>query len=266
MPDEAPHPKHEHNPLIFPDDFLWGTATSAHQVEGNNTHSDWWDWELRYQPPNKRSGMATDFYNRFNEDIDLAKNFSHNSMRLSIEWARIEPIEGQFDQQAIAHYVKLLQTIKAKNMTVMLTLWHFTLPKWMSDKGGFENRKIIFYFDRFLKNIIPEIKEYVDLWITLNEPQVYAFLSYYAGYWPPAKKSKLALLSVTFNLANTHKKAYQTIHSLVPNAQVGMAQNNSSFNAFHKHSLREDLAVWFLDYVNNHFFYQLTGLETHDFF
>lgn len=266
MPDEAPHPKHEHNPLIFPDDFLWGTATSAHQVEGNNIHSDWWDWELRYQPPNKRSGMATDFYNRFNEDIELAKNFSHNSMRLSIEWARIEPVEGKFDQQAIAHYVKLLQTIKAKNMTVMLTLWHFTLPKWMADKGGFENRKIVFYFDRFLKNIIPEIKEYVDLWITLNEPQVYAFLSYYAGYWPPAKKSKLALLSVTFNLAKTHKKAYQRIHSFVPNAQVGMAQNNSSFNAFHKHSLREDLAVWFLDYVNNHFFYQLTGLETHDFF
>jgi beta-glucosidase len=95
---------------------------------------------------------------------------------------------------------------------------------------------------------------------------VYAFLSYYAGYWPPAKKSKLALLSVIYNLAKAHKTAYKRIHQIIPEAQVGMAQNNSSFDAFHKHSLREGLTVWFLDYVNNHFFYQLTGLETHDFF
>lgn len=266
MPDDAPHPKHEHNPLTFPPDFLWGTATSAHQVEGNNTHSDWYDWELKYQPPNKRSGLASDQYNRYTEDFKLAKDMSHNALRLSIEWARIEPEEGVFDSAAIEHYIKVLRSLKEKNMTVMLTLWHFTLPKWMADKGGFENGKIIFYFDRYLKNIIPHIKDYVDLWITLNEPQVYAFLSYYAGYWPPAKKSKFSLLAVTYNLARVHKKSYKTIHSLVQNAQVGIAQNNSSFDQFHKHSLREGLAVWFLDYVNNHFFYQLTSLDTHDFF
>jgi beta-glucosidase len=264
--DETPKPKHEHNPLIFPTDFLWGTASSAHQVEGNNIHSDWWDWEIRYQPPNKRSGIATDHYNRFEEDFSLATNFGHNAIRISIEWARIEPVEGQFDQTVINHYIEVLKSLKAKKMTVMLTLWHFTLPKWMADKGGFENGKVVYYFDRYLKNILPFIKEYVDLWITLNEPQVYAFLSYFAGYWPPAKKSKLALLTVTFNLAKVHKKAYVRIHEYIPEAQVGMSQNNSSFNAFHKHSLREDLTVWFLDYVNNHFFYQLTGLDTHDFF
>lgn len=264
--DETPKPKHEHNPLIFPTDFLWGTASSAHQVEGNNIHSDWWDWEIRYQPPNKRSGIATDHYNRFEEDFSLATNFGHNAIRISIEWARIEPVEGQFDQTVINHYIEVLKSLKAKKMTVMLTLWHFTLPKWLADKGGFENSKSVFYFERFVKNILPFIKDYVDLWITLNEPQVYAFLSYFAGYWLPAKKSKLALLAVTLNLARCHKTAYKKIHQLIPTAKVGMAQNNSSFNAFHKHSLREDLAVWFLDYVNNHFFYQITGLATHDFF
>jgi beta-glucosidase len=258
--------KHHHSPLIFPDGFLWGSATSAHQVEGNNIHSDWWAWENKYQPPEKRSGLACDFYNRYEEDFDLLKKFSHNTHRLSVEWARIEPEEGVFDKREIEHYKKVLAALKERGFTVMLTMWHFTLPKWLSDKGGFENSKIVDYFERYLKVVVPELREYVDFWITLNEPQIYAFLSYFMGYWPPAKKSKVALIKVTLNMINVHKRAYKTIHSLVPDAQVGLAQNNSTFSALHKHSIREDLTIWLLDYVNNHFFIKMTGVNTHDFF
>lgn len=263
---DQPTSRHDHTPLLFPEGFLWGAATSSHQIEGNNIHSDWWGWEQNYQPPEKRSGAACDSYNRYEEDFDLAKSFSHNSHRLSIEWARIEPEEGVFNMHEINHYKKVLRSLKARDLTVMLTLWHFTLPAWVAKKGGFENGKIDYYFERFIKTVVPEFKEYVDFWITLNEPQVYAFLSYFLGFWPPNKKSKISLTKVTLNLIKTHVRAYKAIHSLIPDSKVGIAQNNSTFSALHKHSLREDFAIWILDYLNNHFFIRLTGVGTHDFF
>ena len=171
---KTPKEKHDHETLKFPEGFLWGSATSAHQVEGNNINSDWWEWEQK-RPPRFRSGDACDQYNKYEEDFDLVKQLNHNSHRLSIEWSRIEPKEGEFNQEAIDHYKKVLESLKDKNLTVMLTLWHFTLPKWVSDKGGWENGKTVKYFEGFVKKIVPEIEEYVDFWVTLNEPGVYIY-------------------------------------------------------------------------------------------
>ena len=152
---KTPKEKHDHETLKFPEGFLWGSATSAHQVEGNNINSDWWEWEQK-RPPRFRSGDACDQYNKYEEDFDLVKQLNHNSHRLSIEWSRIEPKEGEFDQGEIEHYKKVLKSLKDKNLTVMLTLWHFTLPKWVSDKGGWENGKTVKYFEGFVKKIVPE--------------------------------------------------------------------------------------------------------------
>lgn len=266
MSEDPPKEKHQHRPLLFPEGFLWGAATSAHQVEGNNTNSDWYDWELKHQPPVKRSGLACDEYNRFEEDFDLAKDLSHNSHRLSIEWARIEPEEGQFNVEAIIHYQQVLKSLKKRNLQVMLTLWHFTLPKWVSDKGGWENRQTVKYFLRFVSRVVPELFSDVDLWITINEPSVYALMGYIRGFWPPNKKNDLVgVFKVVWNLAQAHKKASKIIHKIQNNAQVGVAQNVVSFSAYHKHSIREDISVWFLDTFYNQLFYKLTNIKTHDF-
>lgn len=260
--DEIPKEKHDHKSLNFPDNFLWGSATSAHQVEGNNTNSDWWEFE-KHQPTDKKSGIAADHYNRYNEDFAIADSLKLNSQRISIEWARIEPKNGQFDALEIEHYREVLRSLKSKHFTVMLTLWHFTLPKWVADLGGWENPLTNEYFLRFLKEVIPAFDEYVDFWVTLNEPGVYVFMAYLQGLWPPQKKSKWSAMLVHWNLTQTHKKAYALIHSL-SHKPVGIAQNMQSFHASHKHSLVELAAVYISDIVSNHSFYILTK-NYHDF-
>ncbi len=259
-----PPPRHDHQPLKFPEGFLWGAATSSHQVEGNNKNNDWWEWE-QTRPEKMRSGLAADQYNRYAEDFSLAKKLGHNAHRLSIEWSRIEPEPGWFNQEEIDHYVDVLKDLKSKGFTVMLTLHHFTNPLWLSKVGAWENSKTPVYFNNFVAKVVPIFKDYVDLWITINEPGVLVFCDYVLTKWPPQKKSKLALLKATKNLARAHKMAYTTIHELVPNAQVGFANNVSSFESFHKHSIREKAYEWFLDIITDHLFYKATGMEYHDF-
>lgn len=263
--------KHDHEDLKFSENFLWGAATSAHQVEGNNTSNDWWTAEQSGKlktaegKPTPSSGLAADQYNRFEEDFELAKSLEHNAHRLSLEWSRIEPDEGQFNIEAIEHYKKVLQSLREKNLKVMLTLHHFTNPLWLTKKGGWENGKAPYYFERFVKKVVPELKDYVDLWVTINEPGIYMIMSYIRGIWPPQKKSKWSSWKVFYNMARAHKKAYRTIHQLIPNSQVGIANNIASFQNFHHHSLIEGLMVWVLDFFGNHLFYKLSGIKTHDF-
>ncbi|MBI2017729.1 glycoside hydrolase family 1 protein [Candidatus Daviesbacteria bacterium] len=263
MPKTHLKEKHDHATLKFPDGFLWGAATSAHQVEGNNIHNDWWEWEQKREP-RFRSGLACNQYELYEQDFDLAKSLNHNAHRLSIEWSRIEPEEGKFDIDAIEHYRAVFKSLKARKMAVCLTLWHFTLPAWLAQKGGWENLKAPFYFERFLKKVIPEIGEFVDLWITLNEPEVYIYELYIEKVWPGAKKSWWAQVKTQLNLARAHKKAYKLVHKIYPNSKVGIANNVQSIETFHKHSLIEQLSVIATDLTANHLFYVLTK-GTHDF-
>ncbi|MBI4035782.1 glycoside hydrolase family 1 protein [Candidatus Daviesbacteria bacterium] len=265
MPQKSPPEEHhDHGILKFPEGFLWGAATSAHQVEGENINSDWWTWEQK-KPSHLHSGKACDQYNLYEQDFELAKQLNHNAHRLSIEWSRIEPKEGEFNEEGIQHYVKVLKCLKSLNMTVMLTLWHFTLPTWLADKGGWENEKTPFYFERFVKKITPFIGSYVDLWVTLNEPGVYVYEGYVRREWPPAKKSWLGQLRTFFNLVAAHRRVYKYLHSVYPAGKpVGIANNILSFESFHKHSIKEQIAVWANDLFVNHLFYMFTK-NTHDF-
>lgn len=255
MPQNHPKAKHDHATLKFPEGFLWGSATSAYQVEGGSSNSDW----------GSQAGDACDQYNRYEQDFDLAKSLNQNAHRLSLEWSRIEPKEGEFDISEIEHYKAVLKALKDRGFTVMLTLWHFTLPKWVADLGGWENGKTSAVFERFIKRIVPEIGEYVDLWITLNEPGVYIYETYIAREWPHAKKSFLSQIKTFLNLASAHKKAYKFLHSIFPAGKpVGIAQNVMSFEPYHKHSLLEQTAVLVNDFFTNHLFYFITR-STHDF-
>jgi beta-glucosidase len=215
--------------LIFPKDFLWGAATAAHQVEGNNIHNDWWEWEKRGGGA-EPSGIACDHYNRFEEDFKLAKKLNHNAHRLSIEWARIEPEEGEWNEDAIEHYQGVLKSLRNKGMRTFATLFHFTLPAWFAKKGGFEKKENIEYFDRFVDRAAYHFGDMVDFWLTINEPNIYIGSSYLGGYWPPQKRNLPKAIQVYFNLARAHKSAYKSIHNIKKDAQVGMAANISTYH------------------------------------
>lgn len=264
MSEDPPKPKHDHETLDFPKDFLWGAATSAHQVEGNNKNNDWWEYEQTL-PNNKRSDLACNQYGLFEDDFKLAKDLGQNAHRLSLEWSRIEPIEGEFSQEAIDHYKTVLKSLKDKGFTVMLTLHHFTNPIWFSKLGGWEDGKAPKLFERYTQKAVEEFAPFVDLWITINEPTVLTFMGYLVGEWPPFKKGKWATMQAYHNLASAHVRAYQVIHKTQPNAKVGIAQNVSTFSSFHHHSLREIFAEWVSDKIANHMFYEITGKKTHDF-
>ncbi len=265
MSNDSPRLVHDHATLKFPEGFLWGASTSAFQVEGNVINSEWWNWEQTHQTASKRSCLAANQYNLYEEDFKLAKSLSHSTHRLSIEWSRIEPLNGIFSLNEIDHYKAVLTSLKEKNMKVMLTLHHFSNPLWFAKIGGWTNDKASFYFERFVRKIVPELKEYVDLWITINEPNVYSFLAYRSKHFPPQKKSWWLFLKSYYQMAKAHKKAYNTIHELDKKAQVGFSNNTASFNALHQHNIQEGLTEYFADVAKNHSFYILTGKKTHDF-
>lgn len=264
MAEDTVVPKHDHATLEFPEGFLWGAATSAFQVEGNNVHSDWWEWEQTAQPPEKRSGLACDQYNRYESDFDLAKSLGHNAHRLSLEWSRIEPEEGKFDPREIEHYQKVLKALKDHGISVMLTLHHYSNPAWFAKKGGWESGKSPYYFERFVKTIVPEIKDYVDFWITINEPTIYVWRKYWTPNWPDAKKSFIGQTRTYLHFASAHKRAYRAIHKLDPGKPVGIAHNVQTYDCYHKHSFLEQMWVMGADIGTNHLFYILTR-GYHDF-
>ncbi len=214
------------NELKFPEGFRWGSATSAHQIEGNN-HNDWSEWE-KSRPPEFRSEKACDSYNRYEEDFDIAKGLNQNIHRFSIEWSRIEPKEGRFDHEAMHHYVNVVKALRARGLEPMVTLWHFTNPVWFAEKGGFLNIDSPKIFTRYVKYVVDNLKDRVGLWITFNEADdVYAAMSYYRGIWPPNKKNIFSAVKVVLNIIKAHSLAYQEIKKIY-NVPPSLLNTNNS--------------------------------------
>ena len=228
--------------LEFPKGFLWGAATSAYQIEGNN-HNDWSEWELKnaerlskesgnkYPPKNYISGQACDHYNRFREDFDIAKSLNHNAHRFSIEWSRIEPEEGKWDEKEIEHYREVIRALRERGMEPFVTLWHWTLPIWVAKQGGWENKKTINDFVRYSEKITASLQG-VKFYITLNETNVYAGHGYWNGSWPPGIRSFRKYLLANHHLSQAHILAYGAIKLVNPNAEVGVAHNFVYFSKF----------------------------------
>ncbi len=237
--------------LRFPKDFFWGTATSAHQVEGNNrndwtewekdnascladeSHRKWQSWQQKkfpemFNPDNYISGKACDHYNLFEKDFDIAKKLGHNAHRFSIEWSRIEPEEGRFNEKEIEHYRKVITALKKREMEPLVTLWQFTLPMWIANNGGVSHRKFTSYFARYASKIASAFPE-VKLWITLNEPDVFAGRAYLKGFWPPEKHNAFSYLRALNNLVQAHKAAHKEIKKVNLSARVGIAKHNVYF-------------------------------------
>ena len=219
--------------LEFPRNFLWGAATSAYQVEGNNKNSDWWEWEQRIGLK-ETSGQACRHYDFYKEDFTLAKSLNHNCHRLSIEWSRVEPEEGKFSAQEISHYRDVILSLKERNIQPIVTLHHFTNPLWFAKLGGWQNKKSPRYFLEFVRRITEELCSDVRYWVTINEPMVYVYHAYILGAWPPQEKSFFKAKKVRDNLISAHIKSYRLIHDIyqkkdLPAPLISIAKNIQVF-------------------------------------
>ena len=246
--------------FTFPKSFLWGAATSAHQVEGNNTNNDWWAWE-QTRPPQTRSGQASDEWNRFEEDFKLAQTLGHNAHRFSIEWSRVEPQEGQWDSSALDHYARVIRSLRSKGMEPIVTLHHFTLPLWLARQGGWYSDKTPQLFARYVQKVTEALGGDVHYWMTINEPGVYTYKGYLTGEWPPGVKSPPKALKVFKNLLLGHVLAYEKIKEVYTlkawkEPMVGIAQSVLIFRACSDFSLRDRVAARFRHLMFNHLFVQ----------
>jgi beta-glucosidase len=209
--------------LMFPPGFWWGAATAAHQIEGNNTASDWWRAEQAGLLPHK-SGEACDSWHRWSKDIDLLSAMHLNAYRLSLEWARIEPEPGRFDQQALDTYRKLLEALKTRGIEPMVTLHHFTSPAWLADRGGWANRDVLNRFAAYTDVAARQTSDLVKWWCSINEPSILGLKAYIEGSWPPFRPRDLKGYSRLLRNANrAHAMARRILRSYRPDAQVSMA-------------------------------------------
>ncbi|MBI4092649.1 MAG: family 1 glycosylhydrolase [Candidatus Kerfeldbacteria bacterium] len=236
--------------LRFPDGFLWGAATSAHQVEGGQDN-DWTEWEKLGRVKNgERSGAACDHWHRYISDFELAKSLGHTSHRFSLEWSRIEPLPGQWNEPALEHYREVVRAIRAKGIEPFVTLWHFTNPRWFAERGGWAANDAYQLFSKYVATAIQALPE-VKFWLTVNEPNVYALLSYGLGYWPPEAKSWVRARRALTNLIRAHHSAAETVRRLAPGAMVGFAQNLVDFEPRHSGILLDRWATRVSDYQFN---------------
>jgi beta-glucosidase len=239
--------------LQFPDGFLWGAATAAHQVEGDNTNNDWWAFE---QQPGAiwhgdRSGLACDWWRHAERDFDLMAAMGHTSHRLSVEWSRIEPDAGVFDAAAVARYREMLTGLRARGIEPMVTLFHFSSPLWLARRGGWRNPEVVGHFRRFVRHVVQELGDLVTLWCTVNEPNVYAALGYLLGEDAPGEKSLALYFRVLRHLLLAHAAAYRVIHAAQGDARVGLVKNMQIFEPLDPNDRVADGLVRLLDYLFN---------------
>lgn len=242
----------------FPKGFLWGTATAAQQVEGQNTNNNWAEWEK--QPGHIFEGQKTDLAcdwwgGRWKEDLQRAYDAGQNAHRLSIEWSRIQPEADKWEEKALARYVEIIRWLVDHQMTPLVTLHHFSDPTWLVKMGGWENEETPALFEKFVRKVVPALQEYVSLWVTINEPNVYVMCGWVSGVFPPGKKDLKLAAKVLENLLRGHARAYHAIHELQPNAQVGVATNYRSFRPYHSWSLLDRIPANLQNQIFNNSFH-----------
>jgi beta-glucosidase len=272
MPEDVP-PTPQLN-KIFPKNFLWGASTAAHQVEGH-THNQWsvWqyanaerlaktahkrlgylqDWEKiakqAEDPENYVSGRGVDHYKRYKDDFKLAKKLNLNSFRFGIEWSRIEPEEGKWNEEAIKHYQDYIRELNKQGLEPVLNIWHWTMPVWFANKGGFEKRANLKYWSRFVHKVAQELTHELTYVITLNEPNVYVSFSYQMGEWPPQQKNVLLMMKVYWNLVKAHKQAFYLLKHQDPRLQIGVAAQLANIQAKRPHNIFDEISTKVMRYL-----------------
>ncbi|HVU59632.1 MAG TPA: family 1 glycosylhydrolase [Candidatus Saccharimonadales bacterium] len=240
--------------------FLWGAATAAHQVEGNQ-RNDWSEWEatvadglaadaerrlkakgvpddaallaLARDPQNYLSADAADHYHRYRQDFDILYDLGCNAYRFSVEWARIEPRPGEYDQRALDHYRDMVRELKKRGITPMITLHHFTNPTWLAAHGGWHGREVVERFAQFSTVVAGYLGPDVTYWCSINEPGSYLLVRYLGGdiwpRWPGGAFRPLDGYRYLRNVVQAHRAARRAIKAANPAAQVGVAHGMVHF-------------------------------------
>lgn len=209
--------------LRFPDGFLWGSATAAHQVEGGNWANDWWAWEHQAGTPcAEPSGDCCDHYHRYEEDFALLEALGHNSHRLSIEWSRIEPAEGEWAYAEIEHYKRVFSSAAEHGLRLLVTLHHFTSPHWFTAKGGWAEQSNVQYFERFCEMVARHLGDLIPIALTINEPQVVALMGYGLQVFPPGRGDRDSRHLATRNFIAAHAAGARALRSGKGKPDVGI--------------------------------------------
>lgn len=240
--------------LRFPGGFLWGTATAAHQIEGNNTNNNWWLFEQR---PGKirngdRSGKACDHWSRYEKDFDLFKKLHTNAYRMSVEWSRVYPEPGKLDRKALDHYRKMIDALLKRKVTPFVTLLHFTIPQWWDREGGFLNQRKehLDHFRQFCETVATAFKGKVKYWNTINEIDV-VIMGFMREEMPPGKANYLNALRANNTLLMMHTIAYRTLKSVIPDSSVGVVHNMQVVRPYRKRSFVDRALAGAVDYLFN---------------
>ena len=237
----------------FPADFLWGTATAAHQVEGGNHLNDWWAWESEpgHIKNGDRSDPACDHFKRYREDFKLLAGLHQNAHRLSLEWSRIEPRPGEFSPDAIAHYADVLRALRALGMRPVVTLHHFTNPTWIADAGGWDTPATAERFAIFADRMMVELGDLAADWVTINEPTVVAYQGFVRGEWPPGRRSMGAAARVLVTLLRGHWLAYERMKQRRPDARIGLAHHLRIFDPARRFAPQDKLVALTFERIFN---------------
>lgn len=214
--------------LTFPPNFLWGTATAAHHVEGNmnNSWSHWENMEPGVIFQNHKHGRACEWWDgRWVEDFDRMQYLGHTTHRLSIEWSRIQPTPDGIDDTAVEKYRDMLQGLKQRGMRPMVSLHHFTNPMWFEDEGGWLSHRAVDRFTHWTQIAVERFGDLVDLWCTFNEPMVYAVQAYLVGMFYPGGHNLRKFYKASELLMRAHADSYHTIKAKYPSVEVGFAKH-----------------------------------------
>ncbi|MCE5343641.1 MAG: family 1 glycosylhydrolase [Eubacteriales bacterium] len=216
------------NGFTLKEGMLLGTASAATQIEGGETDHSWLDWAHRgFIADGSTPARADGHYRRWQEDDALMETLGLQIARIGVEWARVEPKEGEYDEEALAHYVREVEWFNDHGIRPLVTLHHFTNPMWFERKGAFEKRENIADFLRFVDKMVRVFGARVNEYITINEPNVYAANGYYFGIWPPGERSLFKTIHVMNVLAEAHIDAYGLIHVL--QKQMGVTGTRVSY-------------------------------------
>jgi beta-glucosidase len=217
----------------FPEGFVWGTATAAHQVEGGNWNNDWWEWEhAEGSPCEEVSGDACDHWWRYPEDLALLADLGFGAYRFSLEWSRIEPEYGEFSTASLDHYRRMVAACRDRGLVPVVTFHHFTTPRWVTADGGWENPSTADRFAAFCERAVGHFGEELGMACTLNEPNIVSLMGWLMGMFPPGRKEDLdAWVRVNEHLQAAHRKAYDALKAGPGDFPVGLTLSMSDWAA-----------------------------------
>jgi beta-glucosidase len=219
--------------VTFPDGFVWGSATAAHQIEGGNVNNDWWAWEHNPDSGCKASsGDACDSWHRWSDDVDLVADLGMNAYRFSLEWSRIEPAEGEWSVAALDHYRRVCAACLSRGIEPVVTFHHFTTPLWLAARGGWEAPDAPDVFGRFVERATAHLGDVIGRACTINELNVIGVMGYTIGAFPPGVKDDFARhVAVNEAMIRAHRIAVDALRSGPASFPVGLTLSMAELKA-----------------------------------